>query len=234
MRRGVVPGFGVLAAIALAARGALAGEPPSPEAIRAARDTVFSRGEFEYDRGTTQRSLLEKVLGWWTDLVESLQTRHPVLFLVALGAMVLLLLAIVAHMVWTVRVARRAEWKEDRLDDLEAAMRRLDPAPFRARAVALASEGRLEDAVRDLYTALLLVLDRRGAVRFASHKALLDYRIESSRDPEARAALDLFEAAYPPGSFGRRPPSRERFDGLVAALDALSDGLSRRAVGARS
>src|SRR6185295_16440711 len=99
-----------------------------------------------------------------------------------------------------------------------------DAAPFRARALAHAAAGRLDEAVRDLYAALLLTLDRRGAVRFASHKALLDYRMEAARDPEAARVLDLFAGTYHPGSFGRRPPDRARFDELFAALDRVAEG----------
>jgi hypothetical protein len=124
--------------------------------------------------------------------------------------------------VWTWRVARRARYEADDPRDLEAALRRLDAAPFRALADEHARAGRFEHAVRELYTALLLTLDRRGALRYAGHKALLDYRIESSRDDDARAALDLFSGAYPPGSFGRRPPDAATFARLAAAVDALS------------
>jgi len=213
-------------ATALCAASAFADERPSPDDVRRVRDEVFARPEFDYTERKESLSLLERVARWWNDVVEGFQREHPILFLVLLGGMALVALGLVAHIVWTLRVARRAQWQGERPDDLEAALRRLDPGPFRARAVALAAEGRLEDAVRDLYTALLLVLDRRGAVRFASHKALLDYRIEAARDPDARETLAAFEAAYPPGSFGRRPPTRERFDGLVAALDRL--GVTRR------
>ena len=77
--------------------------------------------------------------------------------------------------------------------------------------------------MRDLYTALLFTLDRRGSLRYARHKALLDYRMESARDAASSRTLDLFAGTYHPGSFGRRPPDRAHFDELLAALDALAE-----------
>jgi len=190
-------------------------------AIRAARDAVFGRPEFRYGEVEKGDSLLRRVVGWWQELVSEFQQSHPVLFLAAMIGAGVLLVVLLAHLAWTWRVARRSTYADDDPHDLEAALRRLDPAPFRARALEAAAAGHFDDAVRDLYTALLLTLDRRGAVRYAGHKALLDYRIESAGDAAARAALDRFADAYPPGSFGRRPPDPARFRSLVATLDAL-------------
>lgn len=213
-------GIAGLAALAAAA-AARADDLPPVEAIAAARDRVLARPEFRYGAAEEEPSLFERLLRWWQETVTAFQKAYPVLFLVLVAMLALALVAIVAHLLWTWGAARRARYAEDDPRDLEAALRRLDPAPFRGRALEHAAAGRLEEAVRELYTALLLTLDRRGSLRYAGHKAFLDYRIESSGDPPARAALDAFADAYPPGSFGRRPPDPARFDGLVATLDAL-------------
>jgi hypothetical protein len=211
-----------LAAISAAASAALAQDLPGAERIRAVRDAVFERAEFRYGREEEEESLLRRMLAWWSEILGDVQRDHPVLFLVGLVAATLLLVVLLVHLAWTWRVSRRSRFVEDDPDDLESALRRLDPAPFRARALDEAAIGRYEDAVRDLYTALLLTLDRRGAVRYASHKALLDYRIEAGRDADAARTLDLFAATYHPGSFGRRPPDRAHFDELLAALDRVA------------
>jgi hypothetical protein len=105
--------------------------------------------------------------------------------------------------------------------DLEDALHRADPAPFRAHAMECAARGELDEAVRSLYTALLLRLDRLGHLRFARHKAVLDYRIELTERPAARDTLEQFCGIYHPGSFGRRPPTRPEFDALLAAYDGM-------------
>lgn len=208
----------------LAATAALAGDPPDAARIRAARDSVFARPEFHYSEPTKSDSWLDRILGWWSDVVQEFQSKYPVLFVVLLAGAGALLVVILAHLAWTWRTARNSKFADDDPRDLEAALRRLDPAPFRKRALDEAAAGHYDEAVRDLYTALLLTLDRRGSIRYAGHKAFLDYRIESAADTPASAALDRFADAYPPGSFGRRPPDPARFQGLVRTLDELATG----------
>lgn len=208
------------AVLLLAAAAARADDAPSAQTIRAARDLVLSRPEFRY-AAPKEKSFLAKMWDAFVDVLMSFRNAHPTLFVWFVGAMVVVLVATVAHVVWSLRAARAPTWAQDDAD-VDAAMRRGDPAPFRARALAHADAGRLDEAVRDLYAALLLTLERRGALRFAPHKALLDYRIEAARDEPAARTLDLFAGAYHPGSFGRRPPDRARFDELVAALDRVT------------
>jgi hypothetical protein len=213
-------------AVAAAAVATLAGVAwagtESAAAIRAARDAVFQRPEFHYGE-PARRSFLadwfEAFAEWQQQLVEE----HPVAATVLFVGLAVLLVALIAHIVWTLRMARQAEWQSDEASGGASAMRRGDPSPFRARAVEHAAAGRFDEAVRDLYAALLLTLDRRGALRYAPHKALLDYRIETARDPAVARTLDLFAGTYHPGSFGRRPPDRAHFDELLVALDRAGE-----------
>jgi hypothetical protein len=214
--------FAAAALLLVVARTASADGAPSAETIRAARDAVMSRPEFRYG-APRQKSFVEELWDGFADWLGAFRAAHPTLFLVVFAALAALLLAIVAHIVWTIRAAREARWSDVAAGDIDAAMRRGDAAPFRARAVEHAAAGRFDEAVRDLYAALLLTLDRRGAVRYASHKALLDYRIEAARDVDAARTLDLFASTYHPGSFGRRPPDRARFDELLDALDRVAE-----------
>ena len=215
MRRGTAPLL-----LLLAAQAALAGDVADADAIRAARRTVLERPEFKYG-AEKPKSFVGQMWDAFADFVIEFSRNHPIVFKVVLAGMLLLLIVLVAHIIWTLRATREARWTPEDAGDLDAAMRRGDAAPFRARALEHAAAGRFDEAVRDLYAALLLTLDRRGAVSFAAHKALLDYRLEASRDESAARALELFAGTYHPGSFGRRPPDRAHFDALLAALDAL-------------
>jgi hypothetical protein len=201
--------------VALAAAAAFADDVPSAEAIRAARDGVYADPRFHY-APPRPRSFLE-------DLYEALAAwvrDHPTTTKWVAGLLGLLFVVIVVHIVWTLRMAREPRWT---LEDADADLLRSgDPAAFRARAVASAGSGRFEDAVRELYAALLLVLERRGSVVPAPSKALLDYRMEAARDAQGVRTLELFAGVYHPGSFGRRPPDRRRFDELLAAFDRLA------------
>ena len=211
-----------VAAILAAATTALAGDVPSADAIRAARATVFERAEFRY-AAPHRKSFIEEIWSAFQDGLADFAKAHPTLFLWLFVGLAVALVGLVAHILWTLRTARGARWRGDAADGLDAAMLHGDPAPFRARAVGHAAAGRFDDAVRDLYAALLLTLDRRGALRYAPHKALLDYRMEAARDADATRTLDLFAGTYHPGSFGRRPPDRSHFDELLRALDAVAE-----------
>ena len=204
--------------VPLAAAAAVADDLPGADAIRAAAKDVLSRPEFVHP-GAKPRSFLEEAWSWWSELVSGFIEEHPQLAFAILIALACVLVVLVAHIVWTLRTARRAAWQELPEADLAAAIRRGDASAFRKRAVAHADAGRFEDAVRDLYAALLLALDRRGALHYAPHKALLDYRLETCRDPGVARTLDAFAGVYHPGSFGRRPPDRAHFDALLAELD---------------
>jgi hypothetical protein len=210
------------ALVLLAATAARGEDAPPADAIRRAREHVLSRPEFQY-AAPKEKSFLAKIWDAFVDALMTFQKDYPTLFgwfLVLLGVV---LVATVGYIVWSLRAARAPTWVLEDVD-LDAALRRGDPAPFRGRAQEHAAAGRFDEAVRDLYAALLLTLDRRGAVRFAPHKALLDYRIEAVGDPPAARTLELFAGTYHPGSFGRRPPDRARFDELVAALDRVAGG----------
>jgi hypothetical protein len=209
-----------LAALALtvAAAPAAARDLPDRRAILEARDEVFARPEFA-QRVREGESMLMTILREVADYVLRFREDNPVLYMVLMGFLVVTLVVLVAHIVWTIVVARRARYlPEPELPELD--IRRTPPEEFRARALRLASEGRFEDAVRDLYTALILTLDQRGDLRYARHKALLDYRHEV-RAEDARGALDRFAGGYHPTSFGRRPLPDERFRDLLARLDEV-------------
>jgi hypothetical protein len=197
-------------------------DAPDPAAIRDAARGVLARPEFRY-ADPKAKGFIEELWDGWVALLLEFREQYPWLFVAAVAALTVLLLLLVAHIVWTLRSARDSAWELELDADLGSALRRGDPAPFRARALAHAHAGRFDEAVRDLYAALLLTLDRNGTVSYASHKALVDYRIEARADARAGAALDLFAGTYHPGSFGRRPPDRAHFDGLLAALEGCAE-----------
>ncbi len=207
------------ATILLTTTAAAARDPPGRRIIVEARDEVFARPEFR-QRARDGESVVVAALRTFAKYVVGFRDEHPVAFMVIVGFMALTLVILVAHIVWTVVVARRARYlpSADELPALD--VRRTPPEDFRARAVRLAGEGHFDAAVRDLYTALVLTLDRRGDLAYARHKALLDYRTEVRAD-DARSALESFARSYHPTSFGRRPLSAERFAALLAQLDGV-------------
>ncbi len=211
-----LPLLGLLCATATPA---FAREGPSKRAILEARDEVFARSEFAAapEKG---KSFILEIAREVMDTIGRFRQEHPIAYIGVMVVLVLALVILVAHIVWTLAVARRASYDDEpELPELD--LRRTPPAEFRRRAVALADQGKYEDAARELYVALLLALDARGDVTYARHKALLDYRLEARRS-DARAALDLFAGGYHPASFGRRTLRQDRFEELLNALDAVA------------
>ena len=207
-----------LAALLLLAGTAIARDLPDRRLIEEARDEVLARPEFHKVAQGGESAVLSAAAAF-VKFVARFADEHPVAFTCVMILLVLTLLLLVAHIVWTIVVSRRARYlPEPELPALD--VRRTPPDTFRDRAIRLAEEGRFEEAVRDLYAALILTLDRRGDVTYARHKALLDYRLEARAD-DARAALEAMAGGYHPTSFGRRPLPAERFRALLALLDEV-------------
>ena len=210
----------VAAALLLAITGpAYAAETADKATILQARDEVFARPEF-YVREKKGKSFVLEAIVAVGKAVAQFKEDNPRTFTAITVILVLTLLVLIAHIVWTLAMARRAKY-DDEPEVAEFDIRRTAPQTFRDRAVALARKGRYEDAVRELYSALVLTLDARGDLAYARHKALLDYRMEV-RERDARDALDLFAGGYHPASFGRRALPQERFEALLEVLDGVS------------
>ncbi len=215
VRTRVLPALTLLALAGAAA----ARDLPSAAAVRAARDEVFARPELRAARPDEESAVL-RGLRAFGELLTRFQEQHPTAFVVLVVVLAATALLLIAHLVWTVVVARSAAYDDGPDAGATLDVRRTPAAEFRARAVRLAGAGRLDDAARELYSALLAGLAARGDVAYARHKVLLDYRLEARAD-DARAALALFAGTYLPSSFGRRPLAEERFAALLAAVDRV-------------
>lgn len=228
-RRAATTALAILCVAGLSASAAFAGDPPTPEAIRAARDTVFQREEFQYGAAKGE-SAIGRLITRLREMTEEFQRAYPVLFLVIIVGLLIVLLALIVHMVWTIRRANTVSVRRHDEKALIEAIRKLDARPFRDAAEAAAREGRFDEAVRALYAALLVALDRRGCARFATHKTLADYCAETDAagDADARSVLAGFEQAYPPGSFGRRPPDLATYNRLLGGVDSLLNAPAAR------
>jgi hypothetical protein len=210
---------GILASAWPLACAARAADAPEKRTILAARDEIFARPEFA-EAAEKGPSFMMELFQGVAKAVMLFAEENPIAFKVIAAVLVLTLFVLVAHIVWTLAIARRARYDEE-LELPELDIRRTPPATFRGRAVSLADEGRYEDAARELYMALILVLDARGDIAYARHKALLDYRHEA-RKADARDAFRLFAGGYHPASFGRRSLPAERFTAMLAAVDRVS------------
>jgi len=186
----------------------MTGTGPPDEAIRAAAHLVLSRREYARFRfGESLPDWIAALKRWFAaylDWTRALSESSPALFALLIGGLVLLSLLLIAHLVWSLRVAMRGR-------PTNGAGDRPPPSrDFAAEAAQLASRGDTLEACRALQLACLELLIRRGAVALARHdsNATLRHRLRGSPLPAALreeliSGIDRLERSW----FRDREPS---------------------------
>jgi hypothetical protein len=192
------------------------------DSLRHVLRDVFAAREYQWSH--TGPGLLDRLLDgsrWLLARLGALRHSHPAAYYALLGAMMLVLLAILAHfayLAWRVLRFRAAEG--------DAATRGTatviqGPGWHLAAARQLAAQGRYGQALGHRFLALVLELESRRALSFRPSKTPAEYVAEAQLPDVARSALaDLVGALYG-HLFGGAPCGPEewtRFDQLAAEL----------------
>ena len=195
---------------------------PSAREVQEAVARVYARPEYQERHGIREwlAGVFSRLWAWIGEQLSAfagLKVSHPWIWWAVVGWLVITVLALLAHLVWsTLQAARRGEDAEP----AAARTRRARPrtaADWEAEAARLAAEGRLREAAAALYQALLLRLDGRGAVRFDPSKTPGDYRREARPHPEAAKALGAFLRLFEPVAFGGRGLDAEGWERMRLA-----------------
>ena len=162
--------------------GSLAAEPPEPETIRRVAQEVIRRPDYQFGTGDDhQPTLLAWLLDlfWWATtpiraLFDMLHDISPPLAWLVIVLLVVILIALIAHIIYTFKQAL-ARPGRGRLDvPREAAPP--DPGTLERQAGDAAAAGNYISAVRLLFRACLLrlqQLDRRPLRRGITNRELL-------------------------------------------------------------
>jgi uncharacterized protein DUF4129 len=202
---------------------ALQGVPP--DSLRALLRHVFAAREYQW-RAPTALSLtwltawFERILAWLSALHET----HPWRFYVVLGALTLVLIAIVAHLSYVVWRALRPSAPAARTVG-GAPPPALDAAWHLAEARRLSAASRYVEALGHRFVALVLELDRRRALSFHPSKTPAEYVVEARLTEPGREELAALVASLYRHVFGGDPCGQEEwrlFDGRAGALAGLS------------
>jgi hypothetical protein len=200
----------------------MTGTGPPDEAIRAAAHAVLSREEYARFRfGESLPDWIAALKRWlvgyleWTRL---LSETSPVLFALLIGGLCLVSLLLLAHIVWSLRVAMRGR-------AAVVAGESLPPVrDFAALAAQLAARGDTLEACRALQLACLELLIGRGARALARHdsNSTLRHRLRGSQLPapireDLIAGIDRLERCW----FRDREPSPD----LLALWRRVHTGL---------
>jgi len=157
--------------------------------LRAALDSVFASDAYAWRPRDETGAMIVR---WWQRLLEwlsGLQEASPLLFRLFVGALVLLLVVILAHAVWLlVRTVRGAAIPVES-EAAPAISERRDAAWYRRAADAAAEEGRYAEALQLAFVGVALTLDARGLLRYHPAKTPAECSREARLEPHDSTRL---------------------------------------------
>ena len=197
---------------------------PGDEALRALAREILERSEYARWRpldSDALRGLLDQVSRWLEWMANLAQTR-PLLWAAILGALLLVSLLLLAHVVIALRSAL-------------AAPRQAAPPPtpgrvrhFADEAQALAREGRYLEAARRLQLACIEALLRRGQLelqRFEANRTLRRRIAASGLPPAERGELLTLLQRLETRIFRDRTEDRALYEAWLALHGRLAGGV---------
>jgi hypothetical protein len=198
------------------------------EEVAAALARVYARPEFAE---TTLPPLLQRVVDTWNAIrswildrlasVGQLEHTAPIVFWLVIGALAVVLVLALAHIVFALSQTVRGQERQARTAAAAAEVHERDPAHWERRAREAAAAGRLREAALALYHAVVLRLDQQGAVRFRPGKTAGEYRREARRTAAAGDRFDSFLRIFHPLAFGPRRPEQMAWDSLRSTAAEL-------------
>ena len=196
------------------------------DSIRSALHAVMSRREFQWTEASV---ILERLADLWRRLVawlDFLSGLHPVAYWLVIAGLLMVLVVIGVHVVWTLsRAFRRPETR--RPESMPSGPPR-DARWYLAEATRLKDEGRLAEALAHRFIALLLELDRREVLRFHPSKTPREYVDEIEFEPERRNLFaDLVVRLYR-HVFGGLPCSEEELAAFERGAEELGGRVAAR------
>jgi hypothetical protein len=189
------------------------------EAAGAHVDEILGRPEFQEfadHRGEGLRHLIERLSEWLLRPRDTPQIDAPNLsalalpgawFFLAMGA---LLLVVVGAYIW---ITRKKEQDEVAKADTSVALDPRDraPAAFLDDAARLADLGDLREALRALYLATLVALDRRRLIAFDPHRTNWQYLRQMPRG-DARESFGQLTRSFDYKWYGHEATTRDDYE----------------------
>ncbi len=180
---------------------------------------ILARPEYADAKSHFARdAIIQKILEWLANL-NGLRFSSPVLYWTVFAIIGLAMLALIAHIVWTISIAMRAPIPEARTTT---------PAPARdlaAEAASLAANGRYLDAAHHLMIASFRALGERAVIELRPDRSNRWIRAalrDSHLSPELTSELDLLVAETEHRWFGERANDRSIYSKWRAAFERLS------------
>lgn len=146
----------------------------TPDSIRVTLERVVAAPEYQWRERAHPFADLIGWVGRFLDRFRDLETSHPLLYWVTIALMTAVLIAILVHfgyLLWQSLKPRDATG----LTLVAAATPRRDATWYAAEAQRLLARGLVREAMAAQFRALVLTLDRRGALSFHPSKTPAEY-----------------------------------------------------------
>ena len=194
---------------------------PAADSVSAALNRVFSATKYDWEASSDPFRFLRELLYDLAMWLEGLRESHPAVYVVLLGLLTGVLLAILVHFGYLVWRALRPRALPE--GDRSAAAPAWRGAAWHVNeAVRLATLGRYAEALAHRFTALILELDARQALKFHPSKTPAEYSAEARLDERDRGALNELVAALYRHLFGGAPCSAQDLDSFDRRAAALA------------
>jgi hypothetical protein len=186
----------------------------SDQQIRTLASEILSRDEY-FRPGVAEeawRAVLSRILGV-LDSLEALRITSPLIYWIILGALLLVAVVLLAHLVWSVRLALR-------MPGPRAPERARPSGPgFLEQAESLAREERFLEAARRVELGTLELLLRRRVIELSRSDPgrVLRERVRDSALPEAeRSSLVALQRRLEAGLFRDQDADRSLYEAWLA------------------
>lgn len=188
---------------------------------------ILSRREFaELEESTWARRIRDVIVDFFRSIPKLFDHMPRWLGYLLLAWMLLTLLAILAHLLYVISgmlgirdVKRAAGAPSPR--ELHG-VTDLDPDSVYAEALRRLGEQDWTEAVRYLYVAAILWLDRAGFVRLRESKTNRDYVRELAARPACRAPFENLTRCFENSIYGGRPADQAICNEMTAHMEALA------------
>jgi hypothetical protein len=199
----------------------------SADSVRAVVGTVMSRAEFEWREVPAVLERLAEAWRWLMSWLGGLSQLHPVAYWLLIAGSLLVLIAIFAHVGWTLKRAFRRPERGGSPEEAPTVVPR-DAGWHREEATRLREAGRLIESLAHYFMALLLELDRREVVRFHPSKTPREYIEEVELEPVGRAAFAELVARLYAHAFGGVVCTEAELDAFARRAEELGGWVAAR------
>lgn len=190
-----------------------------PDSLAAVVKAVFADREYQWTEGSGTYAWLMGRLQRLLDWLEGLRVSFPLPYYVLLGAMVLLLAGLVAHLSWVVWRSLHPHLATGTPAAMAGPIR--DAAWHLAEARRLGAAGQFAEALAHRFLAAMLELDAHRVLQVHPSKTPAEYVQEARLDDTGRSELADLVAALYRHLFGGAPCGADewqRFDSLASGL----------------